>query len=122
MEIKKYNEKIEIKIDDLIPKNNIKLNKYNNIIFIENFNITNTIFSYKLNNSDLYNLLLEQLCMKDSLVAVIINKFNHNKYSIVIDNITVHNKIIFIINKYKHIYDITYYGINLENIPIITKI
>lgn len=122
MEIKKYNEKqIEIIIDDLIPRNNIKLNKYNNIIFIENFNIANTTISYKLIKSNIYNLLLEQLYMKDSLVALIINNYNKRRYSIVINNISNFNILMHIISKNKYIYDIIFYGINLENIPIIIQ-
>lgn len=120
MDITKYNEnKIEILIDDLIPINNIKLKKYNNIILLENFNITNSTFSYKLINSDIYNLLLEQLNMNDSLVVYIINVINKNRYSIVINNITIYNKLIHIFNKYKDVYDVAFYGINLKNISII---
>ena len=122
MEITKYNEnKIEIIIDELIPRNNIKLNKYNNIIFIENFNIANTTISYKLIKSNIYNLLLEQLYMRDSLVALIINNLNKRKYSIVINNITNFNILMHIISKNKYVYNITFYGINLENIPIIIQ-
>jgi len=112
---------ISILIDDLIPKDNIQLNKYNNIIFIENFNINTTTISYKLVKLDLYNLLLEQLYMNDSLVVYVINKINKCKYSIVINNINIYNKIINIINKNKHIYELTFYGINLKNIKITIK-
>ena len=85
MKITKYNKNnIEIIIDELIPREYIILNKYNNILLIENFNITNSTISYKLNKLDIYNLLLEQLYMNDSLVAYIINKNNKFKYTIVI--------------------------------------
>ncbi len=112
---------LEIIIDELVSRDSIILNKYNNIILIENFNISKSTISYKLIKSDIYNLLLEQLNMKDTLVAYIINKLNNNIYSFVISNINIYNSIIYIIQKNKYLYDITYYGINLDNIPITIK-
>ena len=80
MYIKKSNECIEIIIDDLIPRDNIKLIEYNKIIYIHNFNIVKTIISYKLITSYIYNLLMEQLCMRDSLIILITNNYSKNKY------------------------------------------
>jgi hypothetical protein len=114
---------LEIIIDDLISKDNIRLIKYHNIIYISHFNVATTLLSYKLITSNLYDVLIEQLRIKDSLVVLIIDNNLFKKKTIVIDNINIFNLIINIVNTQDNInrYKITFYGINLDNIPIKIK-
>ena len=110
------NEQIEIIIDKLIPKSNIKLITYNNFILIINFNVANSTLGYKLKKSNLYNLLMEQLNMKDSLVLFIRNNNTLSESNIVINNINTFNRIMYKLNRKK--FTINFYGLNLEDIPV----
>jgi hypothetical protein len=110
------NQQIEIIIDELIPKTKIRLVDYFGIVFIKNFDITKSTLSYKLINYDIYNLLMEQLFMNDSLIMVIIDNIRKYRSTILVSNIQLFNHIKYKLNP--NVYIIYYYGINLQNIPI----
>ena len=108
-------QQIEIIIDKLIPRSDIRLVKCLGIIFIQNFDITMSTLGYKLISSPIYNLLMEQLLMNDSLIMVINNKIMNYRSTILINSSRVFNHI-----KHKldfHIYTIDYYGMNMYDIP-----
>lgn len=109
-------QNIEIVIDKLIPRSKIRLIKCFGIIFIKKFDISRSTFGYKLIYSTIYNLLMEQLFMNDSLIMVIIDNIRNYKSTILIQNIKIFNHILYKLNPNK--YTIHYYGMNMQNIPI----
>lgn len=110
------NEKIEIIIDKLIPRSNIRLVNYKNYIYIRDYDIIYSTLGYKLNKSNIYNLLMEQLNMRDSLIVLIKNNNTQSKTTIVVNSINIFNRIMYKLNRKK--YSIDFYGLNLVNIPI----
>ena len=107
---------IEIIIDNLIPKTHIKLIECMGFIFIKKFQIKNSTLSYKLNKSYIYNKLIEQLYMNDSLIVLIKNKNTLFESIIVINNINIFNQILYKLNL--SMYTLYFYGLNLENLPV----
>ena len=107
---------IEIIIDDLVPISQIKLVDCCGVIFIKQYDITRSTLSYKLNSSTIYNLLMEQLYMNDSLIMFIIDNIKQYKSTIVVNSISMFNYILYKLDK--KIYTIHYYGLNLNKIPI----
>lgn len=113
---------INIKIDDLLSKTNIRLfkSKSGKITIIKGLEIDKSIYSYKLESSDIYNLLLEQLNMDDSLVIHIINHYNKtlHEHTIIINNIKLFNRLMYIFSKDKQKYTYNFYGMYVGDIPI----
>jgi len=121
-EIIKPQAEINIKIDNLLSKTNIKLfkSKSGKITIIKGLEIDKSIYSYKLESSDIYNLLLEQLNMDDSLIIHIINHYDKtlNEQTIIINNIGLFNRLMYIFSKDKQKYTYNFYGMYIGDIPI----
>jgi hypothetical protein len=109
-------EQLEIVIDQLMPKSSIRLIKEKDIIFIKKFKITCSTLGYKLNKSFIYNKLIKQLYMNDSLVILIINKKTLFESTIVISNSSIFYQILYNLDFYR--YNFYFYGIDLQDLPI----